>query len=214
MSNPKAEPSIDDLWRRQVELLAEAKLLVARIRAAEAQLPDWAQSGPIGIQQDGTFVGIQTGWPVMERLVLPDRPGLVFLARPSPSDIRRAFERRAKAEPHRRGELRMIYRRRVREAIARMRAKMIEEERVRLPALREAEEANFEQRWENRETIEALPPTPAAAVAFLLLDMSNGNDHTIALRHLRPSVTGLLAEHVDLVLNNSALSEVELPFIL
>jgi len=204
---------IDTLWRRQVELIAEAKALRTKIHIAEAALPEWARSGPKSVRHDGTFGGATVGWPIAKTLALPTDPGVIFLARPSLADLRKAFERRVAAEPERRAEWRALYRRRVTETIDRIREQRAERDRYGLPAVQAADEVNFEQRSDNRERIEAAPPSINSAAALLLLDIEDGRDQTVALRHLRPALTGLLADHVDMVLTNPTTSEVELPFV-
>jgi hypothetical protein len=61
---------------------------------AEERMPEWALSGPSMLEHDGSRSGQIVGWPAIEGMKPPEKPGEKLLVRPGADDLRRAFEHR------------------------------------------------------------------------------------------------------------------------
>lgn len=81
------------------------------------------------IDHEGKLSGSEVGWPEMENITRPDSPGRYRTVRISPSDIREDFDRAVRYRFDR-TEARAVYRRRMRELVARVRQQREEKRRL------------------------------------------------------------------------------------
>ncbi len=203
--------NIDSLWRQYTALVVEAKATSRAIEQAEANLPEWARPGPWRVDWEGKFSGREVGWPIRKDLTYPDHD-ILRLARPGPFEISDWFEEAVSKWPWRREIERARYRKNMRNFVKRVREQRLEKERVGLPGLLDADEGNYDRRWEIREAISALPPSDNSVAALLLLNLDEAIDIEV-LSHLRPRLTGLIAEHAALVVERRCVDHKDLPFV-
>lgn len=208
-----ANDAVDRLWRRYVVLIAEARELAAAEKRAEAALPAWANRGPRFRDLRGRLHGTEVGWPLEPRGNWIDTSLGHRICRPGPRDLREWFEREAEAAPEARAVLRKQYRKRMWSLMQRIRAQREEERKVGLPAIRSADERNYDERWEILEAIRNGSSCPNGAAALFLTghEYHHPNDSLGShpgllgvLSHLVPSLTGLLRKHAELILSEAA----------
>jgi hypothetical protein len=163
---------------------------------------------------DGSLRGADSGWPAIQDAVPSGKPGDLIFLRPSPGDALRVYELSIPLKGEK-GAL-ADYRRALRGLAARRMAKKAEEKRTGVAAATVALEALYEQERAIQRDIEALSPTtPNAAAARILIEAMAEADFRepasssdavavalIALEHLRPALRGIIAAHVDELLDN------------
>jgi hypothetical protein len=187
----------------------------AAIRQAKAALPAWAAPGPAHVCSDGTFWGDDSHWPELEHYTLPRHAGFNVI-RPSPQVIKRHFEACASVFRKERAKIRAVYRERMRAFVTRVRLQRQEFDNVGLPALHRQTELICEQQLEIDRRITAWPASPVRTAAVVLCELSHNVDledrlsdgtgellvAEVALRALRPGLTGPVAASVDEFLDN------------
>jgi len=197
------------LWEKRSTM---KPLFIAAIRAqreAEARLPWWAKSGPNMLCHDGTFTGQVVGWPAIQDLERPDRPGVYHLIRPGKFDAWR-FNGMS-------GEWRERAIRKARDDLAkRMKAQRAEKWRAGVITADWALEALYDQLDAIDDQIDKLSnSTPNAAAVLVLhttllyVDQNYGLNMNpelhVALKafeFLRPHLRGIVKEHVEDLLDN------------
>lgn len=215
------DQAVDRLWRRYTDLVVEGKDLHRALNEAEAALPEWARVGPQYLRGDGTFCGDEVGWPRDESIQPPNGRNIMLCVRSGTREIEDRFAFDVRTWPKKRDLARSYYRDRMRKLVARLRAQRAEEERVGLPAIIAADDINYEKRGDIEDAIELTPPCPNATAALLLIECKNlSRNCTIGnlpglnvLQHWRPNLSGLIGEHVNLLLDSDAFAPLnDLPF--
>jgi hypothetical protein len=121
---------------------------------------------------------------------------------------------------------RQVYRDRMRDLIARIRAQREEEAKFGLPEIERRWNVVADPRVTCEQEIEAVDPSPGKAGALMLVSVNfqSRRDSSLdrpgtalataadALRALRPSVTGILGAQVDHLLEHPAMALAEMPF--
>jgi hypothetical protein len=92
IANAQPSPELHALWNRRRAIRPIYLESQARIAAAEATLPWWAQVGPMYLAHDGTFSGTVVGWPAIRDMEPPTIVGAVRLLRPSKYDLRKDYD--------------------------------------------------------------------------------------------------------------------------
>jgi hypothetical protein len=144
---------------------------------------------------------------------LPEGPARIN-CRPSPHDIRGdyvALSRWLKGDDA--AAARRAYRKRLRAFVTLQRAQKAEEARVGSDEKGIACDRHFDKMWEVMEAILRLPPSMNSLAAMAFIDAKLKPAHGYAssemqdfhFEHARPALTGLIAEHADLLLNLEAL---------
>jgi hypothetical protein len=169
-------------------------------------MPDWARPGQPHLNPDGRLSGSDRGWPTIQD-VKPDENDAILI-RPGKLDLAEWYRRELILRPE---TALSDYRSELREFAIRRRAQKAEQQKVGLPDLKATQERIGDQRGAVQEQIEGLEgETPNSVGARLLLEavfecyfhqpffsMSEGRAPEIALKFLRPSLTGLIRAHVD-----------------
>jgi hypothetical protein len=151
-------------------------------------------------------------------------PYLDKVCRPSPDYLRRQYETFTTnwyAATYLRGQVTEAdalrwYRKELRALVQRRRAKEAEEDRVDLAAKDAALQRQFDLMFDIKADIERLPPSMNSIAALALLEAKfKGADSYVTdmedfhFDHMRPQLSGLIAEHVTNLL--AAMSEDPLP---
>lgn len=219
---PKAEATpkavfqvneIDRLWRRRLVLRAHQIETVEAYDRAVGLLPWWAAPGPSNLYADGSIGGHVVGWPAWTDMEPSKHANAWRVIRPSPHLFREQRENsRGMFGAKQTG---IVYRRNMRKLISVLRAQRSEREKVGLPDLGRAQEVATNALLECENAIEAVRgATPTAVASRLLLalmveegQISDGWDvddidwpfSTVldVLEDLRPSVGGVLRNHLD-----------------
>ena len=227
--NGSVEVKLFELWERREAANAKVREASAAAEAAERQLPEWAQSGPAYLNQDGTFSGDSVGWPALdiEEFVACDRgvysptmwPRKVRL---SPADVRTEYKKLMAGLKGRQWPAARIRCDRLLTMItARRRAQAAAARKLGVPALERAHELACDRRLEIENQIFNLTPcTPHTLAAAVLLDLRHEclADDCIdrpqsgamiiaerALRALRPELRGVIAARVAEFLDNPSM---------
>ena len=199
----------DRLWAERHALRQPYKDAWAAVFRVEAQMPEWARPGPELLNPDGTIGGHEGRWPAMQG-VKPCAKGPINV-RPGHRDLKAEYDWNRIFRPATAVAEYRLARRALR---APLRARRIEEERVGLPELRKAVDRVSVRREAIQGKIERMKSnTPNAAAARVLLELAImawfqqplfGDDptHEAMLEFLRPSLTGLIRDHVDEALDN------------
>lgn len=222
--------AIDELYAERTELAAQSRELCKRHDAAESAMPWWARPGHEYVRPDGTWAGAHVGWPAIDDDKLPTYEGSMLKKRISPFDIRRSFESNArlwKAFDAYRGDgcgrerARAIYRKDMRELVARLRRQREEERKVGLWEIEAQMEAlsdqifDLEDRIKNLDVPSAEVPQKAAAVLLIESRERRSDDsfgESAMLDTLRPLLTGLISEHAKYVAENPDEPMAAMPF--
>ena len=197
------------LWEKRMAMKPLFIAAYREQREAEDRLPWWAKSGPSMLCHDGTFTGPIVGWPAIQDMELPDRPGVYKLVRPGKDDPWR-FNGLS-------GEWREKAIQQERDALAKRRkAQRSEKRRAGVLAANWALEALFKQLDAVDDEIEGLSSSTPNATAVLVLrealfqahtdDTIDGSGEFLvalkALEFLRPHLRGIVKEHVDDLFEN------------
>jgi hypothetical protein len=216
---------INALWAERTATAGELRGLHREIEEAESKLPEWARPGPKYLRSDGTYGGEDVGWPLIQGGRTPEDG--VINKRPSPDDIRETFEihvrHRGEDVWQRVKDAQKVYEKSMAELNERLRLQRIEKERVGLAGCDERQEALCDRSNDIDDAIEAMPATAAKAAAMFMIAMlrnNPGNADTLRgdgsdgdgdglgsiaghiLPVLRPQLTGLIAHHVDDLIDN------------
>lgn len=214
---------VNEAVQRVVSLRRQMAENTAAQFAAEAKMPAWATPGPSRLLADGTFDGPEEGWP-LDQSIEPPRLGMVRrTVRINPYAIRADFHRNVSIwcgdhdhAAETRAKLRVVYRARMRRYLELRRAQIAEQEKVGFPALRVRGKALLSALIAAEDAITDLSDEPLdASVAgaktliglhesAFLSDALTGpelRNQMLALRFLRPALTGPLAGYVDEVLS-------------
>jgi hypothetical protein len=214
-----AQPSseLHALWNKRRAIRPIYLQSKASIKAAENALPWWAQVGPMYLAHDGTFTGIDVGWPAIRELEPPKMPGSILLLRPSKYHLRKDYDQLCMfwGEPGRVSpKLRASYAKKLLRLRIRLREQAAERVKVGLPAIETRHDAIMEELSAINDAIEALPDQTADAVAASLMielgydvRLRDGTAEAIEkiarpLRVLLPSLTGSIAADVADLLDN------------
>jgi hypothetical protein len=206
----RADDLANKLWGQRHALRQPYIDAWAAISHAEAQLPEWARHGPSLLNPDGTLSAASSGWPAIQG-VEPDKDRAVLI-RPGKVHLTRRYQMDLILQPE---TALSDYRQGRRELASRLRAQRSERSRLGLPALEAARDLISDQHKAIREEIEELEPDTANAAGALVLceaalmcnfrhsffEMSEWPTSEIALKFLRPSLTGLIRAHVDEIFN-------------
>lgn len=191
-----------DLWNRRKRVREAIERIYEQVEAAEAQLPEWARSGPKYLYPKAIADLIPSdtaGWPAIEGVEHPKIGEDPVLVRPNHEDI---WERFRSERLRDRGEAE-------RDLIAslvaleeRCKRQKAEKERVGYTAAQRRYEDAFELLEAIDDKIEArMFQSPYAAVAALMTEMQIETDNErlllASLTALRPLLSGSLAEDVD-----------------
>jgi hypothetical protein len=202
------EVRITELWARRQNKVRELRALHDQIEEAEAKLPEWARGGPMYVNSEGEYVGQFVGWPAVDDGGRRPGKGAYINRRPGPGDIRRNFELSFSITRSKEGrrKLRSEYKNALTRLNERRAKQRLEEDAVGLGSLHNATEIVCSQISHTDYQIVAFPKSsPARAAAVYLSEMmfdASKTDYTPLaaqpiLEHLRPHLTGLLAQHVD-----------------
>jgi len=209
---------IEQLWKERTKLVAESQELHRAHVNAEACLPEWAAPGPTYLHSDGSYGGPDVGWPRKEVDRLPEGPVMINV-RPSPHDCRRDFETSVRIWGKReRKKAQRVYEARIAALDERIARQREEHAKVGLPAIDDLTEHVMDRVCDIDDAIKAIPtssPTKAAAHFMLglllgrLSDTLDDDDDlgTIAsgvLPLLRPHLSGMIAQHIDDLIEHPA----------
>lgn len=206
----ESDAQIERLWIERTTLAAESRALWRAHQVAESQMPEWAAPGPMYLCSDGAFRGSEVGWPRLDPGRLPEGRAMINV-RPSPHDIKRGFDTHMSVwGPCGAKAAQAAYDRRMADLNERQLRQRVEREKVGLPANEAQAEAVSERILDINEAIEHLAgnsPTYFAVMLMLGLTGENVRDAldceglgTVArciLPRLRPQLSGLIARHVD-----------------
>ena len=220
-----AAQQIDDLLRRYAELVEDFNRADRERTAAYELIPWWAKSGPSFLNADGVMYGLQCGWPAITDAT-PPRRGVTRNIRPNFAALRNQFEAAVRAtcwSPSReryRVDLRAVYRKQVRDLVARLRAKHQFEAAAGLPHIERRAEAAIDRLNEVEDAIRDFPDDrgdPAVTAAKVLLAMrweaiedtqcpAGADCNAVALvgilRTLQPALKGFVSVYVGDILDN------------
>jgi hypothetical protein len=213
VANAQGSSELHTLWNKRRAIRPVNLQSKAALKAAEAALPWWAQTGPVYLAHDGTHTGIHVGWPAIRELEAPKTEGAVRLLRPSQYDLRKEYDQHCGIwgdSPSARAR----YRDKLREFAVRRREQKAEEQKLGLPELETRNEAIVDGLVAVNDAIESLPDQTADAIAASLMielnyeaslrDNTGINMQGIAraLRILLPSLTGNIAADAADLLDN------------
>ena len=201
-----ADDIANRLWAQRHAYRQPYRDACMAVRRATAQLPDWARPGPSLLHPDGTLSDDGFGWPAIQG-VTPDEHD-VILIRPGKHHLAERYHRDLILRPE---TALSDYQRELRELALRRRAQRDEKRKVGLPALEAKRDRISDQRQAIQEQIEELEPDTANSAAALVLveavvmchlqepffDYSDGPAPEVALKFLRPMLSGLIRAHVD-----------------
>ena len=187
--------------------------------AATAQLPWWARSGPTYIDHSGQHVGIELGWPAIQGVTPPERPGSYRRLRWSFVEIEKEYRSNRNIW----GESTAVERRNklTAELNARCSAAEIEKADVGLLDANSRYDAAYEFFSDAEDRVSAMAEpskSPAAAAALFLIELVRESNvkatvrgensstemvlASIALGPLLPNLPKPLALDVEELLNN------------
>jgi hypothetical protein len=219
----------NDLWAERQKHVERIALLCAEYNAADEKLPAWAKPGPERIDVNGNFCGNTVGWPLMENLTLPDVGERIV--RPSIHQEKEKFEFAVRvfgSTPAFRERCRATMRRNIKAIVARFRERNRLYTELGLFDLDQALSDTSIALREIEDKIGALEQSPNVIAASVLAamctncsrsDFAQGSGYCetmevafIALRGLLPDLSGLIREHVALMVNNPTLPLSAMPF--
>lgn len=200
------------LWEARCALrplLIEAS---RQLREAQSRLPDWAAPGQCYLKHDGSLSGGLVGWPAIQGMEPPKEPGVSRLIRPGKHDIERHYNLEI-FTPQQRA---VLLKRKRSELAQRLRAQRNEERRAGVLAANWVYEALIKRIDAIDEQIDGLTAVTPIATAVLIVretmfqadadDPLNSSAEAeialLALRFLRPFLSGLIKSHVDEWLDN------------
>jgi hypothetical protein len=213
-SEPADDPA-SSLWERRYALRAPMLEALAARKEADARVSWWAADGPEVYYPDGSFGGRVVGWPADFNRGPPNKPAVATMIRPNPTFLKQVFMSPNLASPLKEMSERH-YRRALRTLAELKRAQDAEKLRAGLPRAQARVDAIDDERESIEEQIKALPPnSPNATAARLVIagieavtadsridEIEELEVPLIALEHLRPSLSGPIAEHVGELLDN------------
>jgi hypothetical protein len=170
-----SEPDIEQLWRKRMAVLAQLEENSAAYSKAADTLPAWSRPGLDCMAKDGSYCGIEVGWPEIENPMLPSNDGVVNLVRPNLNEIRHRYE----SNPFKgRADVRASYRAIVRQFIARVREQRRLRNAAGLTALGESSDKLCTSLYEIEETIQraCLPGAYIALAAMMIIEISYDGD--------------------------------------
>jgi hypothetical protein len=170
-----AEPDIEQLWRKRMAVLAQIEENSAAYSKAADTLPAWARPGLDQIAKDGSYCGIEVGWPEVENPTLPDYDNVVTLVRPNLNEIRHRYE----SNPFKgRADVRASYRARARQFVARVREQRRLRNAAGLTTLGKRCDKLCTSLYEIEETIQqaCLPGAYIVLAAMMIIEISYDGD--------------------------------------
>ena len=230
MSETHPEPTvaarqIDELLRRYAHLMEDFNQVDRDRRVAYEQIPWWAKCGPSFLNADGQMYGQECGWPAITDAV-PPRRGVTRNIRPNLAALRNQFDAAVRAtcwslsRDRYRADLRAVYRKQVRDLLARLRAQRAIEAGVGLPDTERRAEAAMDGLNEIEDAIRDFSDVhgdPAVTAAKILLAMrweavdedqcpADADCAAVAvvgiLRTLQPRLWGFVSVYVSDILDN------------
>lgn len=206
----ESDAQIEQLWIERTTLAAESRALWRAYEVAESQMPEWAAPGPMYLCSDGAFRGSEVGWPRLDPGRLPEGSAMINV-RPSPHDIKRDFDTQMSVwGPRGAKAVRAAYDCRMADLNERQLRQRAEREKVGLPANEARMDVIVGRILDINEAIEQLAgSSPTYFAVILMLGLTGENVHdaldceglgTVArciLPRLRPQLSGLIARHVD-----------------
>lgn len=204
---PDTDGQVQAMWARRLDLRRRQHRASAMISAAEAALPAWAQPGPQHMESDGSLSGPEVGWPALQNVTPPERPGLVKVLRFDRGHARSWWRtyREAPDAARRTGARNML-----RQWIALQKAWRAEKTRLGLPEMQATSDALTAAIIDLEDDLSAfVAEHPGSAVALAcraMMDIEGGILRDAAddladwlpvmvIRHLAPSLDGLVGEH-------------------
>ena len=203
-----------DLWERRYALRQPFMEAYRARNEAEARMPWWAINGYSFLESDGSVSGPFVGWPAIQGVKPSERSRASKLIRPGPSDLRQAFVHAQNLWGGNSGL--KEYQDDLLALEERLKAQGDEERRSGLTEADLTLEDLHEQHGAICDQINELPITaPNVAAAKLILELiaqskvseaASASSEVciamIALRHLRPALVGIIADHVDELLSD------------
>jgi hypothetical protein len=118
---PQSNDELARLLDQRRELIARRDALDRKWLKVWQRLPSWCTPGPKFLDADGNASGPRVGWPEAAQSELIELGDGLLLTRPSPADIRDLFS--ADLSSGSRGIAEILYRKRSRQLLLRLRAK-------------------------------------------------------------------------------------------
>ena len=200
-----ADQRVLQLWRRRRRVKAIYERYYAAWRAADDQLPPWADSGFKYALRDGSPASEEkVGWPmVADPSRRPVERGGIINVRPNPTDL---FTEWSKNED--RQNAIHEYAEALMELSQRLKERVREENRLGIDRLSAGIEDASGVRYAIEDRIRALVDVSALAAAAMLIVEIECDDtepqlvelHPALLRAIRPRLVGEIAEDADRVL--------------
>lgn len=204
------------LWNERTAATRRLRRTWADTTAAEASMPEWAQSGPMYLLSDGSYGGTVVGWPRIEGGRLPVGQAMIN-KRPGPHDLEKNFNLAVRQGGQRSRKMAQRTYDRALAALNDRRARQrAERDKVGLTELNATLDNLADLISELNEQIEAIPgvsPTKTAAVFMIAITRGFGDNalddsdaqETMAqaiLPLIRPHLSGLIAQHIDDVIQH------------
>ena len=210
---PAVDRRVLDLWNRRSRMRTALERISEESRAAEAQMPAWARSGPKYVLAKGQIflpgvddAGSNVGWPeVVDVHRQPvDCLGRI-LARPNVEDLYEQFHADVRVN---RDEARLKLTRALIAHDERLKQQRAEEERVGYSRLTARTKAVWFKVFDIENAIKKLAEASDLAIAASLVIGIQADDdeddvlqtYRAALRAFRPQLVGAIAEDADRVL--------------
>jgi len=203
-----------DLWRRRSQMRAALQRISEQIDTAEAQMPEWARSGPKYVLAKGqiqipgiTHPAGDVGWPELANLEQQPVGALGWiLARPAIEDLYEQFT--AACRTGNREEATRDFLQALLAHDARVKEQEAEEDRVGYNRLNERSDMGWKKVLGLEEAIgkHAEASVLAAAASMIIgLQADDTEDDVLrtyraSLRAIRPQLMGAIAEDADRVL--------------